>query len=431
MTSILPPHNLEAEQAVLGAVLLVPSCLRRLILEQALRSDHFYRDRHRVIWSAMTAMSDAEQHVDVATLAAHLKAAGQLDDAGGRAGLDELTGAVPSLGGLRRYAEIIVENWRWRQRLNSTYAQQAAIATPDEAAYEVALHAAHELVALTTQEGFVDPEALAVHVHRFLDEKPQPGLPVPVELSSLGRMVRFRPGHVTVIAGWSHHGKSIVAGQFAAAMGARGHRSVIWSNEDTETEIVARHLNRMTGVPAALIADRNLNHEQLTKAIRELGRLPFGVQPCFGWDARQVGRHVRQVRPDVAILDHFHALPGVTRTDGIDEAMQALVAAAGQTPCHLFVVCQLNQERLKQVVRPAPVARDLRGSGQIYNLAHTVLLIYRQEEELEDSNGRLLGRPVQLEDGHVDVAKNKPTGQLGSVAVRFDARRLQFVEAAL
>jgi replicative DNA helicase len=428
---ITPPHHLEAEQSVLGAVLIAPNCLRSLIVEERLRPEHFYRDTHRHIWTAMMAMSDRGDHVNVLTVTNELEQQGVLAQAGGPAAVDALTGAVPGLGGVREYARLVIDRWRDRQRLTSAYEQIAAIANHvSEEEYEVALQKATSLVALTAEESFVDPDDLTRHMWHWMDEPVDHGLPVPPELASLAKRVRFRTGHVTVIAGWSHHGKTLIASQFAAWMGAKGHKAVIWTNEDTPEELAARHYNRVLGIPAARIADRDLDQAQI-KRIVDAGRLPFGVQPCYGWDATQIGRHIRQTRPAVAVVDHFHNLPGVGKTDGADNAMQALVAAAGQTPTHLIVVCQLNQERNKTVVRPAPVGRDLRGTGQIYNLAHTVLLIHRQEEEEQDPNGVRLGRAIQCEEGSLDVVKNKPTGKLGAVPVRFDQARLRFVEAML
>ncbi len=430
VNGIPPPHNLEAETSILGAVLIAPTCLRPLIVEEGLRADHFYRDRHRAIFTAMAAMSDAEQHVDVVTLTARLRDAGTLDDVGGRASIDELTGGVPGLGNVREYARIVVTHWRWRQRLLSAYEQQAAVAFFDEPAFEVALAKASALVALTAEESLVDPQDLASHMFDWMQGDSDEGLPVPPELSSLGRIIRLRAGHVTVIGGWSHHGKTLLSLMLAATIGERGHRSVIWTNEDTPEELVARYLNRITGVPASMISDRRLTGEQTRRVVAQIGKVPFGVQTAAGWDARQIARHIRQVRPALAVVDHFHNLPNVGKTEGIDEAMQALVAAAGQTPCHLIVVCQLNQTRNQLVVRPAPVGRDLRGSGQLYNLAHNVLMVHREEEELEDEMGRKLGRAVQRENGHVDVVKNKPTGKLAAIPVVFDERRLVFVEPA-
>ncbi len=324
----------------------------------------------------------------------------------------------------------MIGEWRWRQRLTASYEQQAAIAGRDAAAFEVALAQSSALVALTADESFVEPEALASHMLDWLAQEPDDGLPIPAEISSLGRLVRLRIGHTTVVGGWSHHGKTLLALQLLAAIGRRGHRAVYWTNEDTAEELVARHVCSVTGVPAALIGDRRVPPAQMGRVVAELGRLPFGVQPCAGWDARQIARHIVQTRPAVAVVDHFHNLPGVAKTEGCDESMQMLVAAAAQAPCHLFVLSQLNQARNMQVVRPAPVARDLRGTGQIYALAHTVLLVHREEEELEDEQGRRLGRAVQLSNGHVDVVKNKPTGRLAAVPVVFNDRRLIFTEPA-
>jgi replicative DNA helicase len=430
-TGIAPPHNLEAEQSVLGGILLSDRAMRGLVVEEGLRPEHFYRDSHRLIFAAMAAMSELGQPIDVLTVTAHLKAAGDLARAGGRAAIDELTGGVPGLGGIRRYAQIVIEAWRWRTRLISTYNQQAAIASSDESAFDVALQGAQQLVALSSQESFLGPDKLADHFMAWLQEKPDEGLPLPPEFTRHARFVRYRAGHVTVVSGWSQMGKSLYAIQCAAHIGKQGHRSIIWTNEDTETEIVARYVNQKTGVPAVRIADRAINNEQLTTVYDAVIGLPFEVQPAHGWTATQVARHIVQERPALAVLDHFHALPGVARTEDIDAAMQTLTAAAGRSGCHLMVVCQLNQSRSVGVVRPAPVGRDLRGSGQIFNLAHTVVFVHRQEEEDQDSAGRSLGRAVQLPEGQLDVAKNKPAGRLGAVTVNFEANRLRFVETYL
>ncbi|MEJ7787957.1 MAG: AAA family ATPase, partial [Solirubrobacteraceae bacterium] len=140
---VAPPHNIAAECGVLGAVLLSDVVLPALLLDEGLKPEHFYRDTHRVIWSAMSAMSDAGQHVDVLTLAAHLDDAGTLQAAGGQAAIDGLTGGVPGLGGIRRYAQIVIEDWRWRQRVDAAHEQLAATNDRDEAAHQRAVTTAN------------------------------------------------------------------------------------------------------------------------------------------------------------------------------------------------------------------------------------------------------------------------------------------------
>jgi replicative DNA helicase len=275
---------------------------------------------------------------------------------------------------------------------------------------------------------YADPVAFSDHIFEWLQEEQTVGLPVPAEWPRLAQMIRLRRGQVTVGSGWSHHGKSIWGQQLAEASGIKGLHAVIWTNEDTAEENFARYANRMTGVAATAIADHALHPEQLTKVVGLLGHLPFGVEESFGMTAVEVARQIENLAPDLAVVDHLHAFPDMSRTSDIDRAMQALAAAAGRCKCHLVVLCQLGQERVRDVRRPAPVARDLRGSGQIYNLAHNVVFVYREEEEMLDPSGRPMGRATQLDQGHQDVAKNKSAGKLGAVPIAFDPRRLRFTE---
>jgi replicative DNA helicase len=139
VNGIPPPHNTEAEKCVLGAVLIAPSCLPKLLVEEGLRAEHFYRDSHRTIFAAMSAMNDAGRGVDIVTLTAWLHNRGTLDEIGGRASLDELCGGVPGLGNVREYARIVIAAWRWHERLIAAYELQAAVIAFDEARFEAAV----------------------------------------------------------------------------------------------------------------------------------------------------------------------------------------------------------------------------------------------------------------------------------------------------
>lgn len=129
-----PAMNLDAEQSVIGAVLLSCNTARPLI-EQGLLPAHFYRTRHRILWQAIMDMTERAEHVDVLTLTARLLSTGRLDEVGGKAEIDVLCGAVPGLGGVRDYARIVMECARWRWRATLAYEQLNACAAFDEAAY--------------------------------------------------------------------------------------------------------------------------------------------------------------------------------------------------------------------------------------------------------------------------------------------------------
>src|SRR6202161_473389 len=93
-----PPHNLDAEQSVLGAILLSDRSLYALVIEEGLRSEDFYRDRHGHIYEAMLALYNESEPVDVLTVTDRLRQSGKLEDVGGPAAIDELTGVVPAAG---------------------------------------------------------------------------------------------------------------------------------------------------------------------------------------------------------------------------------------------------------------------------------------------------------------------------------------------
>jgi len=123
-----PPHNLEAEQSVLGAILLSERSLYALVIEEGLRPEDFYRDRHRITYAAMLRLYAINEPIDPLTVTEALRQSGELEAAGGAAAIDELTASVPLVGNARRYAQIVKENALLRRLLQTTYEIQASVA---------------------------------------------------------------------------------------------------------------------------------------------------------------------------------------------------------------------------------------------------------------------------------------------------------------
>src|SRR5205823_7845406 len=100
---ITPPHNIEAEQSVLGAILLsADRAMYALVIEEGLRAEDFYREHHGTIYEAMLALYNESEHVDVLTITDRLRQMGRLERIGGPASVDELIGIVPSAVHARR-----------------------------------------------------------------------------------------------------------------------------------------------------------------------------------------------------------------------------------------------------------------------------------------------------------------------------------------
>ena len=110
-TGVAPPHSLEAEQSVLGGILLSDRAMYGLVIEEGLKPEDFYRDRHRAIYEAMLALYRESEPIDVLTVSEHLRSAGKLEEAGGKAAIDELTGGVP---GPRRHPPLRADRARAR-----------------------------------------------------------------------------------------------------------------------------------------------------------------------------------------------------------------------------------------------------------------------------------------------------------------------------
>src|SRR5947209_6767063 len=123
----VPPHNLEAEKSVLGAVLLDERHLNALLVEEQLRPEHFYREQHGAVFAAMRELFESDRKIDHLTVAETLRQHGKLEEVGGATAIDELAGWVPAAGHAREYGRIVRENAQMRALLTSAYEIQASV----------------------------------------------------------------------------------------------------------------------------------------------------------------------------------------------------------------------------------------------------------------------------------------------------------------
>src|SRR3984957_6876644 len=121
----VPPHNLEAEKSVLGAVLLDDRHLHSLLVEEQLRPEHFYREQYGAVFAAMLELYTADRKIDPLTVAEVLRESGKLAELGGPEAVDELAGWVPAAGHAREYGRIVRENSQLRGLLTAPHENQA------------------------------------------------------------------------------------------------------------------------------------------------------------------------------------------------------------------------------------------------------------------------------------------------------------------
>src|ERR1700722_15170576 len=167
---LAPPHNLDAEQSVLGAILLSDRSLYALVIEEGLRAEDFYRTRHGTIYEAMLALYNESEPVDVLTVTDRLRQMGSLEDVGGQAAVDELTGVVPAAGHARRYAQIVRENALLRRLLSTSYEIQESVLGHQAPPRELVEQAEKAMLEVARDDRQQDFRAIEEVLHEELDK---------------------------------------------------------------------------------------------------------------------------------------------------------------------------------------------------------------------------------------------------------------------
>src|SRR5690242_9118628 len=247
---VAPPQNLEAEQSVLGAVLLSDTALPALIIDERLQPADFYREAHGRIYQAMLDLHTVGEPVDALTLVEHLKRAGDLDQVGGRATIDMLAGAVPGVGNVRQYARIVRENAMLRRLLRTAYDIQAKVhsheASPRDLvdmAERAILEVAHE----DSRKDFRNIQDLLMAELDKLEKLSQEGKSItgtPSGFDDLDTITGgFQPGNLVILAARPSMGKSALMANFAEHAALQGDRAVaLFSLEMSEGELAQRFI---------------------------------------------------------------------------------------------------------------------------------------------------------------------------------------------
>ena len=290
---VAPPQNLEAEQSVLGAVLLSDTALPALIIDERLHPEDFYREAHGIVFAAMLDLHTRGEPVDALTLVEHLKQAGQLDAAGGRAAIDLLAASVPAVGHVRQYARIVRENAMLRRLLRAAYEIQARVHAHDAPPRELVDIAERSILEVAHEDSRKDFRAindvLDVEIDK-LEELSHEGKAItgtPSGFEDLDKVTGgFQPGNLIILAARPSMGKSALMANFAenAALGREGRRAVLARDVGVRARPA---LHRLAGV------DQGRRPAQGQRARVALGQDHGGVEPA----GEVAAVHRRLLRP--------------------------------------------------------------------------------------------------------------------------------------
>jgi replicative DNA helicase len=421
LTDHVPPQNIEAEEAVLGAMMMAEPALRAVRVV-GLRAQHFYLERHQEIYAALERVVQREGYVDQLMLADEAPAH--------KVCIHDLAAKVPAPGNALQYARIVMHQANLRQKLEGSQSIAAGVRVAQERgddAQEEAERLIREgqtLVAtdLTVEAEPTSQQELADDFYDYLDSDEDEEvfeLPYP-ELNEcvLGG---YRRKQTTVLAGWTGMGKSWLLDQMLRGFHEQGRTTAIFATEMSRRERVARHITQTTGIATEKLLRKRLTPDERAKAITALGKIPFDFFEATGWTEGEICERIIFGGFDVVAVDVVNLIPGYEeKVAYANRIAQQFMQVASRANCHVILVSHLNRERDKAVVKPRPVKRDLRQTGMLEANAHAILFLHRDQNEKDGSK----------EPGGEAFFDKVRNGMEGSVRVCHNQRFLNFSREA-
>lgn len=413
------PCDVELEEMVLGAILISDRVLPVLAADEHLTVECFYRAWHRQVYAAMLGLSAKNEPVDPVTVRQALADTGLDRDQAAKVEL--LAGAVANLGNVRVYARRLVDLAAWRAVKHAGIELVAAADSLDRPRRD---NAEALLGRPTRHAASHDGAQLADMLYEHLDHGDTiHALPLPFH-GLMGSMGGLRPGETTLVGGWTGMGKSVCVDGILTFLGRKGHRVHLYINEMTTRVRAMRILSAEASIPLSRLLTRaTMEPKDHGAAASVLNQgMPFGITDAAGWTAEDIARDIRLRGWELAVVDILHLIEHREVKD-LDSISQTLTLAAKTSGCHLIATVHLNEERAKTAQLPAPVIRDIRGSGMLKNNADNVLFIHRADETDK------AGVTTTGDRGLLTLAKCR-SGSLGGVAVEFEGRYVRYREVA-
>lgn len=433
--ALIPPHDLDAEAAVLSTLMLDPD--RIASVEQILKPEQFYSDANRHIARAIWDLDAEAAAVDVATVAARLNAREKLAMVGGTPYLSMLNEATPAVAHVEDHARIVASAARIRrvQALCRLVAGEGYSAMQDASEW---LQSVEARVFAATDSATMGPETIALL-----------GEACPAELEALRDRANGKTatgGHKTriagidrilhglvdgvpyVVAGRPGHGKTGIAWQIADGVARSGDCVVFLSQEMPRAQLVQRAIAQGAGVEPEAIRSGRLTPDDwatISSVVPTVAALPIAIDDRAGHTVHSARSSVRRCmqklrasghegRLGLIVLDYLQIMGGDrqrgdSRATEVSENMHGMTRMAKEFMCPVLILSQLNREIDKRPDK-RPKLSDLGESGAIEADAYGVIFVYRED----------CYRKPEEHDGMAEIiiAKHR-NGRTGDVKLRY------------
>ncbi|HWK79370.1 MAG TPA: replicative DNA helicase [Thermomicrobiales bacterium] len=433
----LPPHNIEAEQSVLGSLMIDRDAIIKVA--SYLKPEDFYIWANGTIYQAILDLYNKREPTDLLTLSDELKKRGVFDDVGGDVYLTTLMGVVPVAVHVEYYGRI-VERQSTRRRLIQAGSEIVGIGFQDALDTEEALdQAQRQILEVSQQRQTKDFQSIADVLDRFFDQieylQQHRGevVGVPTGFTDLDQLLGgLQRSDLLILAARPSMGKT--AFQLGLAYGAavQHKRTVgIFSLEMAAEQLVQRLLSTETGVDSHRLRLGMIDDNEWDRVSRAFGRLAEAnifIDDAAGATVMDIRSKARRLQAehglDLLIIDYLQLLSG-RRTDNrvqeISEISRGLKGLARELNIPVIALSQLSRA-VETRADHRPMLSDLRESGSIEQDADIVMFIYREEKYDENSEKKGIAEII--------VAKHR-NGPVGTVNLRFFERTGRFADLEL
>ena len=428
----IPPHSIEAEQSVLGGLMLDNTAYDKI--SDLISESDFYRDEHRRIFRAIQRMLERAKPVDVVTVAETIDAAGETEHTGGLAYLGELAQNTPSAANIRRYGEIVRERAILRQLVTAGDEIASSALNPlgrepktllDEA--EAKVFAIAES-GMRHQTGFQHINPLLTQVVERIQElhdrdNPSDITGIPTGYNDLDKMTSgLQPGDLVIVAGRPSMGKTSFALNIAEHVAIEyGAPVAVFSMEMGGAQLAMRMLASVGRLDQHRVRTGKLNDDEWSRLSYALGKIHekaiyIDETPALNpIDLRARARRLHRQcgKLGLIVIDYLQLMSGSSngenRATEISEISRSLKGLAKELECPVIALSQLNRS-LEQRPNKRPVMSDLRESGAIEQDADVIMFIYRDD----------VYNPDTQEKGAAEIIIGKQrNGPIGTVRLTF------------
>lgn len=437
----LPPHSVEAEQSVLGGILLDTSAWDKIT--DILQEQDFYRYEHRLIFRHISQLTEHAKPVDVITVAESLESNAELEKAGGLAYLGSLAQNVPSAANIRRYAEIVRERAVMRKLAEvGTEIATNAYNPGGRDAGQLLDEAESRVFEISEagergRQGFVAIPSLLTQVVERIEtlysrDNDSDVTGIATGFTDLDSMTSgLQPGDLVIVAGRPSMGKTAFSVNIAEHVALEVSKPVaIFSMEMGGSQLAMRMIGSVGRLNQHTLRTGKLEDDDWSRMTHALGRLndaPIFIDETAALNSLELRSRARRLHRQndglgLIVIDYIQLMSSVSTKGGenrateISEISRSLKSLAKELHVPVIALSQLNRS-LEQRPNKRPIMSDLRESGAIEQDADLILFIYRDEVYNPDSPDK--GK------AEIIIAKQR-NGPIGKVELTFRGEYTRF-----